>query len=676
MYLNVSSVSRPQVMDATIRATIANSGAQANKSSFNSHLSADGRYVLFESDASNLVAEDTNNMRDVFRKDLATGEIIRVSTTSSGVQGNYYSINAQLSADGRYALFTSPSSNLVAGDTNNWGDIFRKDLGTGEIIRVSVLADGTQANSSSDNAQFSADGRYVLFTSFASNLVAGDTNNKVDIFRKDLITGEIIRVSVTKDGTQANDSSGDAQMSADGRYIMFTSYASNLVLGDTNDIQDIFRKDLLTGEIIRVSTTTDGAQLEEPGYNAQLSTDGRYVLFDSSASNLVANDTNDKRDIFRKDLVTGEIIRISTTADGTQTYNDSYDAQMSANNRYVVFTSLGISLVKTKIGAFAYGFDIYRKDLVTGELVCVSATIDGNRSNGISRFAQISEDGRYVSFESDASNLVANDTNNVFDTFRVDLLALSANQSRYGSNLPAILQGRYVDVKLGVGTASSVMISWGDGTSSTVTPSAGNATFNHTYASTGSKAATVTLVDGALTWKVAHTLDLASSTMVRNTAVADMITGGAGKDTINGDSFANILDGNGGNDALNASTGNDRLIGGTGKDTLAGGLGRDVFVFDDRETSASKSSADYIVDFSGKQGDKIDLKLVDANTKKSGDQAFSFIAKKAFSKAGEVRYEKVKGYTYVYLNTDSDKAAEAVIKIKGAMDLQKSWFVL
>ncbi|MEE1658012.1 PQQ-dependent sugar dehydrogenase [Microvirga sp. CF3062] len=147
--------------------------------------------------------------------------------------------------------------------------------------------------------------------------------------------------------------------------------------------------------------------------------------------------------------------------------------------------------------------------------------------------------------------------------------------------------------------------------------------------------------------------------------------------SISGNELSQNLIGNAGSNRLNGEAGNDRLSGGLGKDTFTGGKGRDVFVFDDRETGSSKSKADYITDFSGRSGDRIDLKAVDADTKKRGDQKFSFIGKDdAFSKAGEVRYEKTKSATYVYLNTDSDKSAEAVIKLKGSVDLSKSWFVL
>ncbi|MGF9764717.1 hypothetical protein AAII07_57540 [Microvirga sp. 0TCS3.31] len=157
---------------------------------------------------------------------------------------------------------------------------------------------------------------------------------------------------------------------------------------------------------------------------------------------------------------------------------------------------------------------------------------------------------------------------------------------------------------------------------------------------------------------------------------SDTLDAGAGNDRLTGDAGNDSLVGGDGNDVFSGGDGNDRLIGGLGQDTFTGGKGRDVFVFDDRETGSSKTKADYISDFKGREGDRLDLRAVDANTKKSGDQNFSFIGTKAFSKAGEVRYEKTKGYTYVYLNTDADKSAEAVIKLKGSIDLSKGWFVL
>ena len=167
----------------------------------------------------------------------------------------------------------------------------------------------------------------------------------------------------------------------------------------------------------------------------------------------------------------------------------------------------------------------------------------------------------------------------------------------------------------------------------------------------------------------------AGSDMLNGGADNDTLNGDADNDTLNGDSGNDFLFGGAGNDLLGAGDGNDRLTGGLGKDTFTGGKGKDVFVFDDKETGSSKSKADTILDFKGKEGDRIDLKLVDADSKKKGDQKFAFIGDKAFTKAGQVRVEKTKKETFVYLNTDSDKAAEAVIKLKGSIDLSKGWFV-
>ena len=171
---------------------------------------------------------------------------------------------------------------------------------------------------------------------------------------------------------------------------------------------------------------------------------------------------------------------------------------------------------------------------------------------------------------------------------------------------------------------------------------------------------------------------LAGTTAIHLTgnAYANALVGNNAANTLKGGSGHDKLSGGLGNDKLLGGSGNDWLLGGRGQDLLTGGSGKDRFVFDDRDTAASARSADTIVDFRGRDGDRIDLKLVDANVKVRGDQAFRFIGEAEFTKAGQVRYEKAGSYTYVYLNTDTDAAAEAVIRLKGAMDLSKGWFVL
>jgi Tol biopolymer transport system component len=206
----------------------------------------------------------------------------------------------------------------VSGDTNGVDDIFVKDLQTGTTKLISVASDGTQGNSYSDNPSISADGRYVAFDSLAHNLVSGDTNDRGDIFVKDLQTGTTKRISVASDGTQGNNYSGNASISADGHYVAFESEATNLVSGDTNRARDIFVKDLQTGTTKRISVASDGTQGNYSFYNASISADGRYVAFESGASNLVSGDTNGVYDIFVKDLQTGTTQRISVASDGSQ----------------------------------------------------------------------------------------------------------------------------------------------------------------------------------------------------------------------------------------------------------------------------------------------------------------------------------------------------------------------
>ena len=216
-------------------------------------VSEDGRYVVFESAASNLVAGDTNAAEDVFLRDRVKGETRQVSVASDGTQGNGASSSATISRDGRYIAFRSSSTNLVAGDTNGFADIFVHDQVTGQTERVNVASDETQADETAYNPTFSGDGRYLAFTSCATNLVAGDTNSEADVFIRDRQTGETTRASLASDGTQGNACSGFPSLSADGRYVAFFAEASNLVAGDTNATVDIFVRDRQTGETERVS---------------------------------------------------------------------------------------------------------------------------------------------------------------------------------------------------------------------------------------------------------------------------------------------------------------------------------------------------------------------------------------------------------------------------------------
>jgi Tol biopolymer transport system component len=329
----------------TTRVSVASDGTQANGGSFTPSISANGRYVAFASIAVNLVSGDTNGVQDIFVHDRQTGQTTRVSVASDGAQANDFSSNPSISADGRYVAFISVANNLVSGDTGVDHDVFVHDRQTGATTLVSVAMDGSEGNGYSEEVSISADGRYVAFRSWADNLVSGDTNNHPDIFVRDRQTGQTTRVSVASDGTQANDFSFEPSISADGRYVAFMSWANNLVSGDTNGDWDIFVHDRQTGATIRVSVATGGGQAAGRSQRPSISADGRYVAFASSASNLVSGDTNNHPDIFVHDRQTGVTMRVSVASDGTQTYVFSFDPSISADGRYVAFGSEADNLV-------------------------------------------------------------------------------------------------------------------------------------------------------------------------------------------------------------------------------------------------------------------------------------------------------------------------------------------
>jgi Tol biopolymer transport system component len=380
-----------------------------------SSISGDGRYVAFDSVASNLVPGDTIGFDDIFVRDLQTGTTSRVSTDSNGNQGlGGDSYGPSISGDGRYVAFTSRAYNLVV-PSSVWPDVFVKDVQTGTTTLVSSHTDGTLGNSDSCDPSISGDGRYVAFTSYASNFVAGDTNGWSDVFVKDLQTGTTTRVSTHTDGTQGNGESSYPSISGDGRYVAFQSLANNLVAGDTDGQRDIFIKDLETGTTTRVSTHTDGTQGNGESSYPSISGDGRYVAFQSLASNLVAGDTNGREDVFVKDIQTGTTTRVSTNSSGNQGNSESRKASISGDGRYVAFHSVASNLVA---GDTNGGEDVFVKDIQTATSTRVSTNSSGTQGNGASLDPSISSDGRYVAFTSAASNLHPDDTSTISDVFR------------------------------------------------------------------------------------------------------------------------------------------------------------------------------------------------------------------------------------------------------------------
>ncbi|MBL0346498.1 S-layer homology domain-containing protein [Candidatus Villigracilis affinis] len=407
------------------RISVSSSGAEGDEHSYSSSISADGRYVAFYSKANNLVSGDTNEMDDVFVRDTVANTTQRISVSSSGVEGNYDSSQPSISADGRYVAFVSGADNLVSGDTNIDEDIFVRDIVANTTKRVSVSSSGAEGNDYSLAPSISADGRYVVFESGANNLVSGDTNGwgVMDIFVRDTMLNTTKRVSVSSSGVEGNDQSFDPSISADGRYVAFVSRASNLVSGDTNESNDIFVYDMAANTTTRVSISSSGAEAETTGEfgwtgstSPFISADGRYVVFSSVAYNLVNGDTNGFTDIFVRDIVMNTTTCISLSLGGLvgNSVSISGDLSISADGRYVAFMSRSSDLVSGDTNELD---DVFVRDTQANTTTRISVASSGVEGDNNSSGASISADGRYVAFGSFASNLVSGDTNAKHDVF-------------------------------------------------------------------------------------------------------------------------------------------------------------------------------------------------------------------------------------------------------------------
>src|SRR5262249_11291128 len=354
------------------------SGAEGNDHSLDfSAISADGRVVAFYSFATNLVAGDTNGEAEVFVHDRSTGITERVGVDSTGAEGNDWSEDPSISADGRFVAFESNATNLVPNDTNATTDIFVHDRQTGITERVSVDSTGAECHDASYLASISADGRFVTFSSRASDLVASDTNGFDDVFRHARATGTTERVSVDSSGAQALNGHSDwSRISGDGRYVAFQSDATNLVASDTNHSRDVFVRDRVLGTTERASVDSAGG--EASGMGPSISTDGRFVAFSSHATNLDPGDTNRWEDCFVPDRVTGLPECVSFATPSSPVDADSDWTSISANGEFVAFLSYADNVVPGDTNGWP---DVFVRDRVKAQWSNYGAGLAG--SNGV-----------------------------------------------------------------------------------------------------------------------------------------------------------------------------------------------------------------------------------------------------------------------------------------------------
>jgi Tol biopolymer transport system component len=410
----------------TERISVSTAGVQSFGDSDSPSISADGRFVAFASSAPALVEGDTNGLSDVFVRDRLLGTTERVSLTTGGtqVQGRP-SWQPSISADGRFVAFSS-SGLLSSEDTNNVTDIYVRDtlLDTTEL--VSVPMEDALGDHDGSSPSISADGHFVAFVSESANFVVGDTNGLDDVFVRDLLSDTTERVSVSTTGTQGDNASGSPSISTDGRYVAFRSWASNLVANDTAGNADIFVHDRQLHTTERMSVATGGAQGDSDSAAPCISGDGRFIAFASEASNLVPADTLWNGNIFIRDRLLKTTEQVSVSTAGGQSDQGVWLPAISSDGRYVAFASESTNLVSDDANGRKY--DVFVRDRIARVTQLVSlgtGGVAGDEGSGMRSAPAVSSDGRYVAYESVATNLVVGDTNGMGDVFLADRGAIT-----------------------------------------------------------------------------------------------------------------------------------------------------------------------------------------------------------------------------------------------------------
>ncbi|CAH0180723.1 hypothetical protein [Roseomonas sp. CECT 9278] len=542
----------------------------APTASFAPTISADGRFVAFEGGWTGF-GSTSNSATDVLVKDMTTGTVTNEHKSAAGVAGLSGSGDAVISADGGSLAFVSTSQLLSpAGTPSN--TVFVASTTSAAIEAVSRSAGGVLGNLGGAAPDLSGDGRFVVFESRSSNLVAGGNSSFEDIFLKDRDTGAITRVSTSLAGTDGNGESRFAKISVDGRYVVFQSAASNLTAGDTNARIDIFLFDRTTGTRTNLTEATAG-QFDSLRPDVAFSDGyGGVVVFDTTKA-LEAGDTNNANDVYAYDIATGVFTRVSETASGGQVALGSQDASVSGDGRFVVFRSFSDGLVPGDTNGFA---DVFVKDLFTGAIALVSrtATTQANQASGA---PQISLGGDWIVFESGASSLAGTDGNGTLsDIYRVsnpllfDTLRGAAGDDTY------VINRKDVIVELANGGIDKV-----------------ESSINYTL---GANIENLTLTGRANLLGIGNGANNiiagnAGNNRLLGQAGNDTLNGGLGNDTLEGSIGNDRLQGDGGTDSLVGGNDNDTLDGGTGTDTAFGGTGNDLYVVDDVTDIVSEAGA-------------------------------------------------------------------------------------
>ena len=423
LFANIILMSIPTIY-ANERISVTSNGFQSNLPSAAASISADGRYITFTSDFA-FVAQDINGVSDVYIHDTVnnTTELVSFNNTNTNA-GNSISFQPEISANGEIVAFTSYSTDLtsITSMSNLNSQVYVRNLenDTTELISFNSL-NTNYSNDSSIRPVVSADGRYIAFSSFASDIVVGDTNNISDVFIRDRMTDTTDLVSFNQfNNGPGNLDSVFPSISANGRLVAFQSDASDLIPSDLNSTADVFVRDLETDttELISISVAGIG-----PGtsfsFSPSISADGRYIAFASEAVDLVFLDTNGSvPDIFLRDRQTNITRLISLDTGGGGSNNASSNPMISDDGRFISFTSQATDLVTLLFGDGNGERDIFTHDTQTG-ITYISSVIPSSftTANNASLFPAIDANGGAIAYQSLASDLITGDTNGVLDVF-------------------------------------------------------------------------------------------------------------------------------------------------------------------------------------------------------------------------------------------------------------------
>ena len=392
-------------------------GGPGSASSRGPQVSADGTFVVFESDADDLAPGDTNGTTDVYLADRSTGEVERVSMGWDGSEPDGVASYPVISADGAWVAYQSNATNLVDDDTNGLWDIFLWERATGTTTRASRMSDGGQSDGASTDATLSEDGRYVAFTSFG-DLTPVVTYGTTDVYVFDRVDETTELISVSMGGTDGIQTSAYPGISGDGNLVVFSSLAWDLVPGDTDGFIDIFVRNRATSTTTRVNLPTGVLAADNASNQPVISGDGNTVAFVSNATNLVVGDTNGQTDVFSVALGTGTIERISVDSGEGQSTHVSGHVQLSADGRFAAFLSEGILDADGTAGVY----DLYVRDRTLGTTAMASYGCGGQPSaEDLNAPVGITGDGTGIVFSTDEADLLlpASDTNGADDIFWV-----------------------------------------------------------------------------------------------------------------------------------------------------------------------------------------------------------------------------------------------------------------